>query len=170
MLTSLASPFTPHLLSFLFHSCVRSIIFVSRRTAQGLHRGAGHIRNSFRRARGLPPSAPAPEEPGPPTRPYGSRGGARRYPGRPGHHPGGSAGHPPGGPGHPHGGPPGPGQPPQPGYQSRPGHPQSPGQPQPVPSVSAHTSDGPGHSDIHPAYLPVSTYDCSKIIYGYLKI
>ena len=105
-----------------------------RRTAQGLQRGAGHIRNSFRRARGLPSNAPAPEEPGPPMRPYGARGGARRYPGRPGHHPGG------------------PGQPPPPEFRSGP---LSPDQSQPVPTVSAHTPDGPGHSDIHPAYLPV---------------
>ena len=107
----------------------RNVVF--RRTAAGLQRGAGHIRNSFRRARGLPPGAPAPEEPGPPNRPYGARGGARRYPGRAGHHP-------------PGGGP----------RQS-----QSPVQPQALPSVSAHTPDGPGHSDLHPAYLPVSTFD-----------
>ena len=108
-----------------------------RRTAVGLQRGAGHLRNSLRRARGLPPSAPVPEEPGPPTRPYGPRGGARRYPGRPGHHPG---------------------DPSQPQ-----GSPGQPGQPHPVPSVSAHTSDGPGHSDIHPAYLPV----CHTLIFGF---
>ena len=94
---------------------------------------------------------PAPEEP---VWPYGARGGARggarRYPGR--------AGHPHGGPGqgHPqHGGS---GQPSSPRIPSAPGQSQSPGQPQAVPSVSAHTPDGPGHSDLHPAYLPVSTF------------
>ena len=129
----------------------RNVVF--RRTAAGLQRGAGHIQNSFRRARGLPPGVPAPEEPGPPTRPYGARGGARRYPGRAGHHPPGG----PGGQGHPHHG--GSGQPSPSGFQEGPGQFQSPVQPQAVPSVSAHTPDGPGHSDLHPAYLPVSAFD-----------
>ncbi len=92
-----------------------------RRAAGGIQRGAGSLRNSFRRARGLPPhaAARAPEEPGPPTRPYGARAGARRYPGR------GAAPQPP--------------------------------QRQPVPSVSAHTTDGAGRSELHPAYLGVSS-------------